>query len=65
MDQQLWGYKVEEKIYLGVRERKKLNIIALEDSSKSILQNVKASTADGNVQKYQSRLLQNTGLTIK
>jgi hypothetical protein len=22
--QQLWGYKVEEKIYLGVRERKKV-----------------------------------------
>ena len=26
MRQQLWGYKVEEKIYLGVRERKRLNI---------------------------------------
>jgi hypothetical protein len=25
MYQQLWGYKVEEKLYLGVREQKKLN----------------------------------------
>ena len=23
MHQQLWGYKVEEKLYLGVREQKK------------------------------------------
>jgi hypothetical protein len=25
MHQQLWGYKVEEKLYLGVREQKELN----------------------------------------
>jgi hypothetical protein len=25
MQQQLWGYKVEEKLYLGVREQKMLN----------------------------------------
>jgi hypothetical protein len=31
MQQQLWGYKVEEKIYLGVRERKRLNITALDE----------------------------------
>ena len=31
MHEQLWGYKVEEKIYLGVRERKSLNITALYD----------------------------------
>jgi hypothetical protein len=24
MYQQLWGYKVEEKLYLGVREQKKV-----------------------------------------
>jgi hypothetical protein len=29
MDQQLRGYKVEEKIYLGVRERERLNITGL------------------------------------
>jgi hypothetical protein len=32
MHQQLWGYKVEEKLYLGVREQKKrLNTTDLED----------------------------------
>jgi hypothetical protein len=30
MHQQLWGYKVEEKLYVGVREQKRLNTIALE-----------------------------------
>jgi hypothetical protein len=25
MYQQLWGYKVEDKLYLGVREQKTLN----------------------------------------
>ena len=25
MYQQLWGYKVEEKLYVGVREQKRLN----------------------------------------
>ena len=30
---QLQGYKVDEKIYLGVRERKKLNITVLHDSA--------------------------------
>jgi hypothetical protein len=30
MYQQLWGYKVEEKLYLGVCEQKTLNTTALE-----------------------------------
>jgi hypothetical protein len=30
MRQQLWGYEVEEKTYLGIGERKKLNIAATE-----------------------------------
>jgi hypothetical protein len=30
MHQQLWGYKVEEKLYLGVREQKMLNTTRLE-----------------------------------
>jgi hypothetical protein len=30
MHEQLCEYKVEEKIYLGVRERKRLNITALK-----------------------------------
>jgi hypothetical protein len=29
MNQQIWGYEVEEKIYLGVREWKTYNITAL------------------------------------
>ena len=32
MHQQLWGYKVEKKIHLGVRERKRLNITASKDN---------------------------------
>jgi hypothetical protein len=30
---QLWGYKVEEKLYLGVTEQKRLNTTVLEDSN--------------------------------
>jgi hypothetical protein len=33
MHQQLRGYKVEEKLYVGVREQKRLNTTALEFSS--------------------------------
>jgi hypothetical protein len=29
MHQQLWGCKVEEKLYVGVREQKRLNTTAL------------------------------------
>jgi hypothetical protein len=29
MHQQLWGYKVEEKLYVGVREQKRLNTTGL------------------------------------
>jgi hypothetical protein len=31
MHQQIWGYKVEEKLYLGVREQKRLNTTGLDD----------------------------------
>jgi hypothetical protein len=39
MYQQLWGYKVEDKLYLGVREQKRLNTTALENpfSSEALL----------------------------
>jgi hypothetical protein len=30
MHQQLWGYTVEEKLYVGVREQKRLNTAVLE-----------------------------------
>jgi hypothetical protein len=29
MHQQLWGYKVEENLYVGVREQKRLNTTGL------------------------------------
>jgi hypothetical protein len=32
---QLWGYKVEEKLYLGVREQKRLNTTDLGDYTAS------------------------------
>jgi hypothetical protein len=42
MYQQLWGYKVEEKLYLGVREQKRLNTTAVvyfnETTRRSILE---------------------------
>jgi hypothetical protein len=31
--QQLWGYKVEEKLYLGVLQQKRLNTTGLDYSS--------------------------------
>jgi hypothetical protein len=34
MYQQLWGYKVEEKLYLGVREQKRLNTTGISVYSK-------------------------------
>jgi hypothetical protein len=36
MHQQLWGYKVEEKLYVGVREQKRLNTAGLEDCSMNL-----------------------------
>jgi hypothetical protein len=32
MHQQLWGYKVEDKLYLGVREQKRLNTTGVENA---------------------------------
>jgi hypothetical protein len=36
MYQQLWGYKVEEKLYLGVRKQKRLNTTGLLDAGKEV-----------------------------
>jgi hypothetical protein len=30
MHQQLWGYKVEEKLYVGVGEQKRFNTAAID-----------------------------------
>ena len=35
MHQRLWGYKVEEKLYVGVHEQKRLNTSALRISNTS------------------------------
>jgi hypothetical protein len=32
MYQQLWGYKVEVKLYLGVREQQRLNTTGVDNS---------------------------------
>jgi hypothetical protein len=39
MHQQIWGYKVEEKLYVGVREQKRLNTtdIRVDGSQVTIL----------------------------
>jgi hypothetical protein len=37
MYQQLWGYKVEEKLYLGVHEQKWLNTTGIEGNSFVVL----------------------------
>ena len=36
MHQQLWGYKVEEKMWLGEGERKRLNITAVKHNGHSV-----------------------------
>jgi hypothetical protein len=38
MHQHLWGYKVEEKIHLGARERKRLNITDLYEEILTVSQ---------------------------
>jgi hypothetical protein len=45
MYQQLWGYKVEEKLYLGVREQKKVEYTTtkLKDSMTNELHGVVCS----------------------
>ena len=40
MHQQLYVHKVEEKIYFGVRERKRLNISVVQDPAQTLDQDV-------------------------
>jgi hypothetical protein len=37
MHEQLWGYKVEDKLYLGVREQKMLNTAGIRDQYLTVL----------------------------
>jgi hypothetical protein len=43
MYQQLWGYKVEEKLHLGVREQKRLNTTELEALKLEVLVSLTAT----------------------
>jgi hypothetical protein len=45
MHQQLWGYKVEEKLYVGVREQKRLNTTALKRNGLQEVQNLTSCCA--------------------
>jgi hypothetical protein len=45
MHQQLWGYKVEEKLYLGVREQKGLDITVLNELSYQVVMRLYSSWA--------------------
>jgi hypothetical protein len=51
MYQQLWGYKVEEKLYLVVRELKRFNTTGL-DSLHLILCKLSEYLLDGRVVTY-------------
>jgi hypothetical protein len=51
MYQQLWGYKVEEKLYLVVREQKRLNTTDLAKSS-SLAQMQPVSANDFSTSKW-------------
>ena len=43
MHQQIWGYKVEEKLYLGVCEQKRLNTTGLVDKYHSFTMKMEAA----------------------
>jgi hypothetical protein len=43
MHQQLWGYKVEEKLYVGVREQKRLNTTAVFERTADTFMSVYSS----------------------
>jgi hypothetical protein len=49
MYQQLWGYKVEEKLYLGVREQKRLNTTGLADGWAIVYADIHQNTLDTEV----------------
>jgi hypothetical protein len=51
MYQQLWGYKVEEKLYLGVREqKKKLNTTGLDHAIRKVKENKEGLKQNGTPQ---------------
>jgi hypothetical protein len=52
MHQQLWGYRVEEKLYVGVREQKRLNTAGLDKRQKVLLSRIWSSFCERNKYLY-------------
>jgi hypothetical protein len=48
MYQQLWGYKVEDKLYLGVREQKRFNTTDLYSLIALMMEAVRTSETSFN-----------------
>jgi hypothetical protein len=57
MYQQLWEYKVEEKLYLGVREQKRLNTTAIAYVSYRCLKKFSGMMLDGTMFYFKSDAL--------
>jgi hypothetical protein len=58
MYQQLWGYKVKEKLYLGVRELKRLNTAVLDRMKKEHISDQMKVTAVTDYVNYRQNWLQ-------
>jgi hypothetical protein len=52
MYQQLWGYKVEDKLYLGVREQKRLNTTELDNKKEQMCRLVRENLRTTGVDTY-------------
>ena len=62
MHQQLWGYKVEEKIYLGERELKRMNITVISPTQ---LQNNKMKSEPIALLAFHAPQIRSQLLTIR
>jgi hypothetical protein len=61
MRQQLWGYKVEEKLYVGVREQKRLNTTVLYNWYRGSFPWVKRQEREVNHSPLSSAEVKNEG----
>jgi hypothetical protein len=64
MYQQLWGYKVEEKLYLGVREQKRLNTTVLENRWTNVDEILYGYYAAGSHLQFYSNNIEDARLVI-
>jgi hypothetical protein len=60
MHQQLWGYKVEDKLYLGVREQKRLNTTDVYDKESRVLFCIRVSQLSCTSSLHLPRIIDNT-----